>query len=206
MKRVAGLLMLYFLSATDVVANDCVCPKIPASGQGNTSCSASEASNRCTVDYNEFYERERRSVEFLSKANIGPIRAPDPSMNAAEALARLRGRNDELADAVLIYLMVALSAQPSASDLVPAARAIAEVVRSQTISSRVAEAFSSREAGGDDSLLRSPPQNVRVEQFSVGDRVSGRIVPGCVEFYARDAWVMFKAQWSPYRFQPRCGQ
>jgi hypothetical protein len=123
--------MLYLLSATNVFANDCACPRISASGQGNTSCSASEANNKCTIDNNIFYERERRSVEFLSRADIGSLRIPDPSVSAAEAFLRLRGRNDELVDAVLIYLMVALSAQPSAGDLVPTARAIAEVVRSQ---------------------------------------------------------------------------
>jgi hypothetical protein len=190
-------------------SNDCTCPKVPASGQGNTSCSASEANNRCTVDYNVFFERERRSVEFLSKAGVDSIRAPDPSVSAVETIARLKGRNQELTDAILIYLTVALSAQPSASDLGKVAKTIADTVHSQAVSGRIAAAFESSDtvsAGSDENLIRQPPNNLTLEGFATAGEVTGRIVPGCVELYVRDVWVMFKVAWSPYRLQPRCGR
>jgi hypothetical protein len=203
-------LIFYLLSASSVFAsNDCTCPKVPASGQGNTSCSASEANNRCTVDYNVFFERETRSVQFLSKLGIGSLKPPDPALNSFDAFLRLRGRDQEVTDAVLVYLMVALSAQPSASDLAPAAKIIADVVRSPNLSSRIIKAFDYQDtgsAGSDESLLRSPPSNAVLEDFAALGSAKGRIVSGCVEFYVRDVWVMFKAAWSPYRLQPRCGQ
>src|SRR4051794_23155083 len=94
----------------------CTCPKIAASGVGDTSCSASEADNKCTVDFNVFFERENRAVDLLSKAGVPQIRMPDPTISANVVLQQYRSDPDRLVDAILIYLFVGLSAQPNAAE------------------------------------------------------------------------------------------
>ncbi len=177
-------------------ATECACPKVPASGVGNTSCSASESNGKCTVDFNIFFEREARATALLSKAGV-QLRVPDPSLSASVGLAQLKNEPNQLADAILIYLTVALSAQPNANELNQVVQRIASTVRSGTISSRLVTAFDPSAGAG---LPRS--DNPPLDNF---DGTRGRIVPGCIELFAGDTWVMFKTNWSPYAATPRCG-
>jgi hypothetical protein len=187
--------MPVIFSAPAHAATQCACPKVAASGVGNTSCSASETNDRCTVDFNIFFEREARTLAFLSKAGVG-IKAPDPNLNALLALSLVKNEPNQLADAIILYLTVALSAQPNASDLTKAVQSIASTVRSPAISSRLAREF--------DPDVRGvlPSDNNPIENFG-GTR--GRLLPGCIELFADNTWVMFKTSWSPYAGTPRCG-
>ena len=122
-------MLLTAAPAPALSTNQCTRPRVPATGEGNTSCSASEANGRCTVDYNVFSERESRAAAFLSRAGISSVFVPDPRLDVVVGMAQLQGEPNKLTDAILIYLTVALSAQPAASDLTSVARQIAEAVR-----------------------------------------------------------------------------
>jgi len=174
----------------------CACPKVPASGVGNTSCSASESNGKCTVDFNIFFEREARAVALLSKAGV-QLRVPDRNLSASVGLAQLKNEPNQLADAILIYLTVALSAQPNANELNKAVQGIASTVRSGPVSSRLVNAFDPSAGAG---LPRS--DNPAFDNFE-GSR--WRVVPGCIELFTGETWVMFKTNWSPYAATPRCG-
>jgi hypothetical protein len=175
----------------------CACPKVPASGAGNTSCSASESNGKCTVDFNIFFEREARAVALLSRAGV-QLRVPDPNSSATLGLAQLKNEPNQLADAILIYLTVALSAQPNANDLNQVVQRIASTVRSGPISARLVTAFDPTGGAGLPGA-----DNPSLDNFDVNTR--GRIVPGCIELFTGDTWVMFKTNWSPYAAAPRCG-
>jgi hypothetical protein len=174
----------------------CACPKVPATGGGNTSCSAAESNGNCTVDFNIFFQREARAVSLLSRAGV-QLKVPDPNLGASDGLARLVSEPTQLADAILIYLTVALSALPNANELTQVVQQIASTVRSGTISSRLVSAFDPSAGAG---LPRS--DNPPLDNF---DGTRGRIVRGCIELFSGDTWVMFKTNWSPYAATPRCG-
>lgn len=200
-------LALVFGSTYAFAATQCTCPRILASGEGNTSCSASESNNKCTVDFNVFLEREDRAVRLLAGAGISNLSIPDNRTNAVDALAQLRGRQSQFTDAILIYLIVALSAQPNTSDLTDVVRRVSASVRSGTVGDRIMQAFDPSGAGfggTDEELRRRSLPNASIENF--GNQITGRVVPGCIELFAGNTWVMFKAFWSPYRVMPRCGQ
>src|SRR5580704_5368092 len=174
----------------------CTCPKVPASGVGNSSCSASESNGKCTVDFNIFAEREARAAALLRRADV-QLYVPDPNRDAIIGLAELKSQPNKLVDAIIIYLAVALSAQPNANDLTEVVRTIATTVRSPVISSRLDTAFDPSAGFG---LARS--DNPPLENFG---GIKGRIVQGCIELFIGDTWVMFKTSWSPYASTPRCG-
>ena len=178
------------------VATECTCPKVPASGVGNSSCSASEDNGKCTVDFNIFFEREIRAIALLKQADVA-VAAPTPSANSTAALAELKGRPNQLTDAIIIYLTVALSAQPNASALTKVVGRIANTVRSPPVSSRLATAFDPNSGGGLPSSDNPPFDTFEGNRF--------RIVRGCIELFADDTWVMFKTNWSTYAATPRCG-
>jgi len=174
----------------------CACPNVPATGVGNTSCSAAESNGHCTVDFNIFFEREARAVSLLSRAGV-EVRVPDPNLGASDGLARLVSEPSQLADAILVYLTVALSALPNANELTQVVQRIASTVRSGTISSRLVTAFDPSAGVG---LPRS--DNLPLDNF---DGTRGRVVRGCIELFSGDTWVIFKTNWSPYSATPRCG-
>jgi hypothetical protein len=197
------LAALLFIPTPGVAATQCTCPTIAASGAGNTSCSASERENKCTVDFNVFFEREERAIQLLGSAGVTISSRPDPTANILQALGQVQGRPEQLADTILLYLMVALSAQPNAAENSGFIRDVRDAVRSSA--PRLARAFDvSLRLRTNDDLRQSPPDNVSFESFSSGLR--GRIVEGCIELAMDRTWVMFKANWSPYRLMPRCGQ
>lgn len=204
----AHLLCVILLALTGKpasAATQCTCPKILASGEGNTGCSASEASGRCTVDYNVFSEREKRAIGFLERARVSLNFRPEPEKNIFEVWSQLQGRRTEdTIDTILIYLTVALSAQENTSNLDGVAQQLSETLKSRSVSEQIVQAFEKPSLDqADDRLRERPPENRSLERLS---RVNGRIVRGCVEFYVGDVWVMFKAAWSPYRLMPRCGK
>lgn len=197
---VLSAVFLLFADGPTWAVTQCTCPRVQASGVGNTSCSASESNGKCTVDFNIFFERENRAVDLLKRAGISSIHVPDPRNNAVIGLANMRGRRDEFVDAILIYLTVALSAQSNANDLVPTVRQIIDAVRSSSMADRILQAFDPSGAG----FLQPDRTNPVIENFP--SRIRGRMVPGCMELFVDNAWVMFKTNWSPFSNAPRCGR
>ncbi|MQU91733.1 hypothetical protein [Sinorhizobium meliloti] len=189
-------------------ANQCNCPQVPAKGEGNSSCSASESNGSCTIDFNIFYDRENRAAQLLEQAGIASVSLPDAELQAADALQAVAGTPRLLADALLVYLTVALSAQPNANELTVVVREIAGVLHSSDFEERLTQAFDPAlvsSISSDEDLRNNPPQSVEVGRLSPTE-LSGRIVPGCIELFTSNAWVMFKTSWSPHRLQPRCGE
>lgn len=183
----------------------CSCPKVPADGEGNTSCSASENSGRCTIDFNLFGpESEKRAVELLTQYGKTRIEPPEPGVSAVEWLNTRTPQ--QLVDAVLVYMTVAAGNQkarsPNAFPL-DGLRELVEVIRSDSLSKLVSSAFG-QDAQKKWSTYSDESLRGRAIPF---DNIRGAVVsPGCVEFTTTSGlWVMFKASWSPARVTPGCG-
>ncbi|WP_050385880.1 hypothetical protein [Bradyrhizobium pachyrhizi] len=187
-------------------ANDCACPTVQANGKGNTSCSASESNNHCTVDYNLFSPAsEQAAAELLAKGGMS-VQTPPPinTLQALEQLALQGG--DRLTDAVLVYLLVATAdraidgALNNSADI---AQELVQIVRPYR--SQIGTAFSGenmqRWLPEPDQRLRGGNPGVNVDVL-VGNQLI--IAPGCVEVSTTRFWAMFKASWSPMRFTPQC--
>src|SRR5579859_7492450 len=95
------------LGRSALAENRCTCPKVPALGVGDSSCSASESDGRCAVDFNLFGpEREQRAVDLL-KPVLGRFEAPSSDMSSVDAI--MRSSPDQIVDFVLVYLVVGLA-------------------------------------------------------------------------------------------------
>lgn len=108
----------------------------------------------------------------------------------------------------MLYLAVAASALPNAGDLKQPLTAVSAALKRPGIEDRLTEAFKPGLASGDDDLISRPPGNERFDPLPGGGGFGQtlRIVHGCIEVqYGSDLWMMFKAQWSNYRFKPHCG-
>jgi hypothetical protein len=177
----------------------CTCKTILADGEGNTSCSAAESNNRCTVDFNQFFQ-DRADRAFAMVRDVPGISATLPSAfeNPVVALARA----PEKAPVVNVYLMIAAASLQSrfpgtfpSSDV----RSLLSQVGQQR--QRIEEAFSTRQM---EEWGRTPDANVG--NFDVSTLGDVTIAPGCVEVSSGGRWVMFKAAWSPARVVPRCAR
>ncbi|MDK1375826.1 MULTISPECIES: hypothetical protein [unclassified Sinorhizobium] len=156
---------------------------------------------------NVFFGRENRAAQLVEQTGVSAVSFPNPELQAVNALQAVAGNPQRLADTLLVYLTVALSAQPNADELTNTVRSLAEALRSGEIAERLAQAFDPAllsSASSDENLRQNPPPSVEVERFPAGLR--GRILPGCIEVFTDSAWVMFKTSWSPYRLKPRCGE
>ena len=162
----------------------CSCPTIDAEGEGNTSCSASESNNKCTIDYNLFAEREQRAAIMLRSKDISFLQPP-PQLNSLQ-LGTLQYQ--QRVDAVILFMSVAASAQGQ-----PVSTALAELVN------RLRDNYS-RDI--EQAFLPVPPNRTGRIFRDTQDVV---ISSGCVETRVSGLWVMFKASWSPFRQAPRCG-
>jgi hypothetical protein len=186
----------------------CSCPTVPADGEGNTSCSASESGGRCTIDFNLFGpENEMRAAQLLGQFGHIQLTLPDAALPPDQALRKMSSsREGQLVDAVLIYLTVAAGEQYARTpQSVPLGglKELVDAARSDGLKRLINKAFNldaMKQWWGlsDESLRRL---SIPVE------RVGSAIVsPGCIEFKTSEGlWIMFKANWSPARIIPRCG-
>jgi hypothetical protein len=179
----------------------CKCPSVAAVGEGNSSCSASESNGQCTVDFNVFAEREDRSIELLRNSNAldgldHQFFIPDKNSNSNDVLRRAGelGQNS-MADTILVYSLVALSAQQNRESFSREVRSITRAI--QENSSRISDFF--RPPGDLLPLDERPRDEINTEN------VRGLLAPGCIELRVDDVWVMFKTYWSSLREEPRCG-
>jgi len=186
-------------------ANDCACPTVRAFGKGNTSCSASESDGRCTIDFNLFDPRaEAVAANLLRSAGLEVVQPPP--IPTVQALIEIGQRDpDLLADAVLVYLMVAAADQAidTSADSSRGAQDVARLARPlrKQISSEFSPDTTQRWLATPDSQLgQTQPQ---VNSFSDNQVV---LAPGCLEIRTDRFWAMFKASWSPLRVRPRCGR
>src|SRR5262245_44701524 len=176
----------------------CTCPKVPASGEGNTSCSAAESNNKCTVDFNVFFEREARAAQMLTQVGGINVFTPDPSKNVF--LVFQETPPPQIRSVVILYLFVAYSGQPNPMAQRDDVRRKVETLQGQSATQLIDQAFNPREinlAPPEASLMERPPVNPPTNDFGSG--VVGRISMGCIEVTTRNIWVMFKAAWSSYR-------
>lgn len=82
----------------------CNCPSVPAEGTGDTSCSATESNEVCTIDFNTFaIEDEQAALELLSDATTLPIRYQRFDRRKFPGGFR-REQATQLADQAIIYL------------------------------------------------------------------------------------------------------
>lgn len=196
---------LLLWNAPSNAAVQCTCPTVTADGEGNTSCSASESGERCTIDFNLFGPvREERAAQILAEVTHEEIFRPDPAASTVEGLT-LAEQQGRLVDAVLVYLVVAAADQAARRpDTINTGNFsyVANEIREQP--RRIEAAFSKSAADSwlnvdDESLRRAPRENP--------ERYGGIIlVPGCVEVQVNELWVMFKTYWSPARLLPRCAE
>ncbi|HVQ36383.1 MAG TPA: hypothetical protein VMS31_02555 [Pyrinomonadaceae bacterium] len=178
----------------------CSCQKIPADGEGNTSCSAAESGSRCTIDFNLFgRESETRAAELLRKYGRRNLTQPDPGLSPSEAVRVLSSRDpQQLVDAVLIYMVVAAGNQsvrvPQSVPL-DGLEELVDAVRSDKLTKSIEAAFN------EEALNQSSKGGA----FPVHDVGRATVSPGCVEFTTSSGlWMMFKANWSAARLVPTC--
>jgi hypothetical protein len=168
----------------------CSCPSVAADGEGNSSCSAAESNNRCTIDYNLFAERELRAAEFLNKSGTVTVQArPDQGI---DVLSTLNGQ--EFVAQVALYLSIAaidqLTSRPETINSDSVVQLINLVINEYQ--ETLLQAF--REPASPDA---SP------EVLLSNDNIV--ISRGCLEIMRDGLWMMFKAYWSPARDIARCG-
>lgn len=202
-----GLIMA-LMSISASAKMQCSCPKIPADGEGNTSCSASESGGRCTIDFNLFGpESEKRAAQLLIEFGHTKLTLPDAELNPDQSLQALSSsREEQLVDAVLIYMTVAAGDQntriPQSVPL-KSLKELVDAVRSNVLKTRINAAFNLL---ARERWLRYSDEDLR--KLSIPVETVGRAIvsPGCVEFTTSEGlWIMFKTNWSPARSAPRCG-
>jgi hypothetical protein len=211
--KVLIFLVLTLFSLASIHAQSkvqCSCPKIPADGEGNTSCSAAESGDHCTIDFNLFgRESEKRAADLLARYGGGDLKLPDLDLSPDESLQSLSLKGgQELQDAILIHIAVAAGDQKSRlRDGFPPS-SFGELVRTfrsnKAISQLIEVNFSlaAREEWSKYSNedLRASKKKVPTE--TVGETT---VSPGCIEFKVGESvWMMFKVKWSPARIKPRC--
>lgn len=179
-----AIIGMFLIANTTEAAVKCNCPTIDAKGEGNTSCSASESNNECTIDYNLFAEREQRANNLLNNAGVNLL-VPNPRANSID-LRNLHG--SRRVDAVILYMSVAASAQGSLVS-----------TKLKHIVQRLRNNFSTTI---NQAFTPVPPSSSKTILVNNSNVV---ISSGCVEMRVPGLWVMFKAQWSPFRAMPRCG-
>ncbi|WP_425404228.1 hypothetical protein [Hwanghaeella sp.] len=201
-----GSALFFTATAVAMAGVKCSCPSVKADGEGNSSCSASESGDRCTIDYNMFGEREVAAYQALESLGI-KASSPKPGLNTIMALEGAEGEG-ELVEAVLLYLTVAAVDQYNNDAIlgrdstinIKELYAVEKLVQSQK--GQIWTAFSRSNAEKFRSMDRSEITNGVVGSQDIG---SGTLSPGCIEIQAENLWVMFKTFWSPARFFPGCG-
>jgi hypothetical protein len=79
-------LIIALMSISASAKVQCSCPKVPADGEGNTSCSASESGGRCTIDFNLFgLESERRAAQLLIDFAHTKLTLPDAQLTPEQS-------------------------------------------------------------------------------------------------------------------------
>jgi DNA-binding transcriptional regulator YdaS (Cro superfamily) len=195
--------MAVLLACSDVSAEECTCPTIPASGRGNTSCSGHESNGHCTLDYNLFSPiGEDQAAVMLREAGLKDLMQP-PNAPTPNVLALMQADPKSLVDAVLVYLFVA-AAEQQLDRHQNMSEQVTQLVQALTpLRPQIASAF------GREVTQRwlVPTKQINPQELPKSERLSdNRIVlaPGCIEGTVSGFWVMFKASWSPMRIRPRC--
>ena len=203
------LLFIVVLSISANAKVQCHCPKVPADGEGNTSCSASEAADRCTIDFNLFgRQSEERAAQMLSKyADIRVEPLPNPNLGTDEALKALSSSSQpkQLLDAVLVYLTVALGEQnvkhPDSVRLQDL-QELGHAVREGKLAKEIVAAFDEH---AFNKWSTYTDEDLRKEKILPSRTDHSVIAPGCMEFKTTNGlWLMFKTSWSAARIWPRC--
>lgn len=194
---------LCWLSSGAEAENNCSCPNVPADGKGETSCSAAEASGRCTIDFNIFgAEREQRAFNLLRSVTKVPLSLPPVGADSVAAMATASA-NKQTVEVLLVYLAIAAADQEQAQpgtvgDLGPVISHVNEIGRDA-----IEKAFDAATAKEFAGTPPAPPG--LASGFVILNAGGLTVAPGCVEVRQNDLWLMFKANWSPVALASGCG-
>lgn len=172
----------------------CTCPAIAADGVGNSSCSASEADDRCTVDFNEFGEAlEQEAVATIESLADGLGLEVQPPSQLFQSTPEFS-------------LEIAKELEPDA--LVVQIMSYAFVALLQTESGFWIKEDSEFGEALSDLLNQSDAvaQAFLTPGIQIGDPDELYFVShGCLEIEtSSDNWVMYKAFWSNAARSPQC--
>ena len=175
----------------------CECPSVLATGTGDTSCSATETGNACTVDFNTFNERdEERAFDLLrslTSRRVTRLRSGrdfEGSLGRGD-VRRLADRvdTDDIVDTLMVYVLVSNVQAPGADEFLPELVELHDWMRENDRT--IVSTFSGRGS-----------RDVVGAEFG---SLTAVVTQGCVEMRGRGYWTMFKAFWSPSAGAPRCG-
>ena len=168
----------------------CTCPSVKADGKGNTSCSATETGNRCTIDFNEFGRHvEYQAAQALSNATNRSFAVVEfRRRNTYGRFSSLFSRQDRLLDQLAIYMAVSTvqvtDLRPSSSNVRRALKDMVEKLRNNGATIR--RVFLS--------------ETSRTRHYAGSLNVSS----GCIEVRVSGFWFMYKAAWSKAKSSPQC--
>ncbi len=205
-KLFTTFIALLLLFGNSALAAQCTCPSVKAEGKGNTSCSASESGNWCTVDFNLFSpDIEQRAAAIVSTQLSGKVILQSPNMPAIRQLEEAGKLNsDQLVPLIATYMIVGAVNQLIDQPTTISEQAIKSAVKSldsRDVKSYVVEAFSNTamdwyrkpgSGGFSTSLVR------RQKDFTLS--------PGCIEYRVSGLWMMFKASWAAARNLRQCNK
>ena len=176
----------------------CKCESVDAVGEGNSSCSAAESNRKCTIDFNQFgQDAQQRAYSVIRQ--VEPMFSPHLShrpVEASDVLTRDTRSAKELADTVVLYMAVAVTAQsgnrPSLSYDNGDLRALVALASDKKELFESVFRNESRLFGG---------RGVGTHSFNTRYTYS----PGCMDIQLpRGLRVMFKTNWSRAAEMPRC--
>ena len=157
----------------------CKCPNIDARGTGDSSCSASESSGRCTIAFNEFDTvLERTAKDALQKTvrwrEIQFTELPSSREFSRKNATSLSQNPELLIDQIIVYSLVSL-----------AERGI------------VLEQDNHIKAAHD--LMNNYARQISDVFVNGGGKIQDKgltVTLGCFAFRTSDFWIMYKTAWS----------
>ena len=165
----------------------CKCPNIDAQGTGDSSCSASESSGRCTIAFNEFDTAlERTAKNVLQKTvrwrEIQFTELPSSSEFSRRNAIGLSQNPESLVDQILIYSLVSLTERGIALEQDEHIKAAHD-------------------------LLNKNAQQISNVFVKGGGKIQDEgvtVTLGCLAFRTADFWIMYKTAWSASIASDQC--
>ena len=172
---------------------NCECPSISAKGTGNSSCSATENSGECTIDYNQFdLNIVEKAKSFVSQYTPRPFEYKH--IRQSRQLFKLSP--EKLVDQLLIYMMVAV---------VQSRKAIID-----TKKLRISFQSFEKDLRVSFQSMRTKKNAKKIHQAFHDESESYKnegvyVTNGCIEITIRGKfWAMYKNDLSKVASQPQC--
>jgi len=171
---------------------NCECPSISAKGTGNTSCSATENIDECTIDYNQFDPiiiEEAKS--FVSQYTLRSIKYKH--IRQSQQLFKLSP--DNLVDQLLIYMMVAFvqSRKP--------------IIVTKQLSEQLSVSFQSMQTKKNANKIHQAFHDESRRHKNSYKNKGVYVTNGCIELrIGNKFWVMYKNDLSKVASHPQCSK